>query len=75
MYADGDRLHVAGSRHLLTVVIDKLDERLEKTDWETTAAYGRFTLCSFKKKSPRSLTYQDKVRVRGYSEIKLVKVK
>jgi hypothetical protein len=73
IYANGDRLHVHGSRHLLVVVINALDERLGKAGWETADAFGKFTICYGKALTPLELTNRDAVRVRSYSNIRIVK--
>ncbi len=73
IYANGDRLRIHGSRHILSVVIDPLDERLEKVGWEKAAAEGTFTICYDKAVSPLSLTIRDAVEVKSYSKVRIVR--
>ena len=73
IYANGDRLRVAGSSHLLVVVIDALDKRLEQVGWETADAFGKFTICYSRDVAPRQLTNRDEVRVVSYSGVRITK--
>jgi hypothetical protein len=72
IYANGDRLHIEGSRHLLSVVIDSLDSRLQAAGWETAVARGEFTICYEKPVAPRDLTVSDVVRVKNFSKIRIL---
>ena len=69
IYADGDRLWVTGSRHLIEVVSDELDAELEKRGWESTYAYGQFTICARAMSDPRQLTIRDQVVLKGFKQI------
>jgi len=62
--ADGDALWIVGSKHLLDVVIDDLDEQLEARG-EDTVVFGDFTICAEHMGDPRytHLTY----RRRGFA--------
>jgi len=73
IYANGDRLHISGSAHLLAVVVNPLDEKLEKAGWEKTAAVGEFRICYRRAVTPRQLTIQDAVRVEKFSRIRIVR--
>jgi len=73
VYANGDRLRVIGSSHLLSVVVDPLDKRLEKAGWEHAVAYGKFVICSARAVSPKKLTIHDQVRVKDFSRIRIVR--
>lgn len=73
IYANNDYLEVRGSTNQLIVVIDALDEKLQKAGWERTAAYGDFLVCSKRPVNASQLTRQDAVRVKGYSHIRFVR--
>jgi hypothetical protein len=73
IYANNDFLWVKGSKHSLVVVIDDLDKQLEKMGWEQTAAFGDFVLCSDRAVDPVRLTIQDRVRVKSYSNVRLLR--
>jgi hypothetical protein len=73
IYANNDYLLVSGSKHHVVVVIDALDEKLEKAGWERMAAYGNFVVCSEKSVNPSQLTSHDAVRVKSFSNIHFVR--
>lgn len=73
IYANNDFLTVKGSKHLLGVVIDTLDKRLERMGWEQTAAYGDFVLCSDRAANPARLSVRDRVRVKSYSNVRFLR--
>lgn len=70
IYANGDRLRVAGSRHLLDVVIDALDKELMARGWENTAVDGDFTVCAEGMTDARKLTIHDRVHVTRYQHLR-----
>jgi len=72
IYANHDLLWIAGSKHLLEVVIDELDSELTKRGWEKTSAYGDFKLCVDKIINPQALTISNSVRVAEFSNIRFV---
>jgi len=69
IYANGDRLWVIGSKHLLSVVVDPLDTELQKRGWENTVAFGNFTICFDRRTDPRNLNVRDRVVVTSYGDI------
>jgi hypothetical protein len=69
IFADGDRLWVIGSKHLLEIVGDDLDKQLEQRGWENTVVYGDFVVCSTTMKDPKQLTIQDNVTLKGYTHL------
>jgi hypothetical protein len=70
IFADGDRLWVAGSKHFLSVSVDALDKELQSRGWETTVVYGDFTICAKRIADPRLLTIQDDVEVTNYANLR-----
>jgi hypothetical protein len=71
IYVDGDRLWIIGSKHLIEVVSDELDADLEKRGWESTVAYGQFTVCARRTTDPKQLTVRDQVSLKQYDQIVL----
>jgi len=69
IYANHDRLWVVGSKHLLDVSIDKLDDELDTRGWEKTAAYGTFTICADHIGDPRALSVRDRVQVTDHGHL------
>jgi len=67
IYADGDRLWIVGSKHLLEIVIDDLDKQLEKRGWENTVVSGDFEVCATNMRDPKELTIRDDVTLKGYT--------
>lgn len=69
IYADGDRLWVIGSKHLIEVVSNELDAELEERGWESAYAYGQFTICARGMTDPTKLTIRDRVVLKGFKQI------
>jgi len=73
IYANNDFLQVSGSRHRLVIIIDSLDEKLEKLGWERWWVSGDFVICSKKALSPVHLTNKDRVWVRTYAHVRFIR--
>jgi len=70
IYADGDALWPIGTKRLLDTTDPKLDEMLEKADWQEHSLFGDFVVCP---QSPYIQGHKQSVCIGSYKNLKLTK--